>query len=97
VRLTEENLELRFGNHRVGFSARRIWEHTEYGQVNPSRMLPPSLVSDPGHFISIVSSKFGIILSGRTDKLTFLTENILLVVAFLSHCTFPRRKGTHSQ
>jgi hypothetical protein len=78
MRLTVKNLDLRFGNYPVGFSARRIWEHTKYGQVNPFSSLAPSLISVAENFIDIVligGSTPVISLSGYTLNDLFENSN----------------------
>jgi len=62
------------------------------GQESTTRQFFQTGTKNPAQWRgSITYPKIG------ADKLTFLTENILPVVAFLSHCTLPRRKGTHSK
>jgi hypothetical protein len=78
---TKLNLELVFENNHVGFSARRIWEHIEYRQVNPFSIQPSLIVSDAMHFIDIVrfeGSKSDMILSEATLRDLFENNNLNL-------------------
>jgi hypothetical protein len=56
VKLDQRTLEIQFGQSDHGLSARRLWEHTELGQVNVFSQAISSRpeLNDPAAFIDIV-------------------------------------------
>lgn len=65
--LSVQQLDLRFPRCTLALSARRVWEHTEFGQVNPFIAIPPTGNINPRLYIDIVN------MSGPVQILTGLT------------------------
>jgi hypothetical protein len=65
--LSAQQLDLRFPRCTLALSARRLWEHTEYGQVNPFAPIPSTGPVNPRLYIDIVN------MSGPVQILAGLT------------------------
>lgn len=65
--LNSRQLDLRIADSALALSARRIWEHTEFGQVNPFAAIPQSGPVQPEAYVDIVN------MSGSVQMLTGLT------------------------
>ncbi len=56
----------------LGISARRLWEHTQMGQINPFALITPASAMQPQAFVDIVE------VSGSVPALTGFTWADLL-------------------
>ncbi|HEY0846035.1 MAG TPA: hypothetical protein VGE12_11760 [Noviherbaspirillum sp.] len=65
--LTERQLDLRIAGCALALSARRLWEHTEFGQVNPFAPIPATGAVRPEAYVDVVN------MSGAVQMLTGLT------------------------
>jgi len=63
----DEQWELRFDGCGLEISARRLWEHTELGQINPFPPITSASAAQPQAYVDIVDG------SGPVDSLTGLT------------------------
>lgn len=65
--LNNRQLDLRIAGCALALSARRIWEHTEFGQVNPFAPVPASGDIQPEAYVDLVN------MSGPVQMLAGLT------------------------
>ena len=49
-----KNFGLRFEGYALAISARRLWEHTQMGQINPFALITPASAMQPQAFVDIV-------------------------------------------
>ena len=64
--LNIEKLEFTFVDCKLGLSARRVWEHTQYLQVNPFASITPTKALIPEDYVDIIE------ISGPSFTLTDL-------------------------